>query len=110
MIEWNSLFLTVLLISVIGVGLNAYFPVAAQSMCEKLYPASELVIMTGFMLSANLLGLLGNIMASIPSLQVYGMWVLCGIMAPFVIYIVKMYRTELLRTEMEKKLKSVELY
>lgn len=44
-------------------------------------------------------------MTAIPSLQVYGMWVLCGITAPFVIYIVKLYETQLLRTEKEKEMK-----
>ena len=67
MIEWNSLWLTCFLTSIIGIGLNAYLPVASQSLVEKIYPASELVIMTGFMIGANILGLVGNIMTSIPS-------------------------------------------
>jgi hypothetical protein len=71
--------------------------------------------MTGFMLAANILGLVGNIMTSIPckiylqflflALTNYGMWVLVAITAPFVIYIVKIYETILLRTEKEKIMK-----
>lgn len=44
------------------------------------------------------------------ALQAYGMWVLCGITAPLVIYIVKIYKTELHRTEKEKEMKKVEVY
>lgn len=66
MINWNSLTITSALASIIGIGLNAYQPIASQSFVEKLFPASELVLMTGFMIGANIFGLVGNIMTSIP--------------------------------------------
>lgn len=53
LVECNKLWLTSLLTAIVGIGLNAYFPIASQSMVEKLFPANELVVMTAFMLSAN---------------------------------------------------------
>jgi hypothetical protein len=62
----DNLYLQCFLAAMVGFGLNAYFPIAIQSLVEKLYPCSELAIATAMYIVAEAFGFSGNFFVNIP--------------------------------------------
>lgn len=54
-----------ILSSFVGIGFNAFIPVAAQSMIETFYPCDELVTWTTFNIYANCWGYIGDVVSQI---------------------------------------------
>lgn len=82
----------------IGLGFNAYVPVAAQSMMETFYPINENAGFTIFNVLANVLGFLGNLAGGL------GMWMIAGLMLPLFLYLQFVYKTKLVRLDKEKEI------
>jgi membrane-bound metal-dependent hydrolase YbcI (DUF457 family) len=87
-----------IILGFIGLGFNAFVPFASQGFMESVYPISEIVGFTLYFLIANLWGLIGNLMSLV------GLWLLCVTLLPFYIYLMFVYRTDLVRYKAENKI------
>ncbi|CAD8045748.1 unnamed protein product [Paramecium sonneborni] len=84
-----------------GVGLNSFYPIAIQSYIEKLYPAQELVLVTGLLCLANMVGFVLNYLIVLPEFSQFGLWIGCLTITPGYLYILLNYKTKYRRFEQE---------
>jgi hypothetical protein len=89
------------LTGLVGIGFNAYFPIAFQSFVETNYPAFELSLTTSLMFASNIFCFGGMQLLVVKSLQKWSLYVLVSIAAPFYLYMMMKYRTELRRLNAE---------
>jgi len=84
-----------------GFGLIAFIPFATQSLAESGYPIKETLIVNALFFLAQIVGLIGNSVASASFVGDQGMWVLVVIIFPAEIYVLFFFKTNFKRRVLE---------
>ncbi|CAK78897.1 unnamed protein product (macronuclear) [Paramecium tetraurelia] len=100
-IEYLGFWMLLFVNFAMGVGLNSFYPIAIQAYVEKLYPATELVLVTGLLCLANMVGFVLNYLIVLPEFEQFGLWIGCLTITPGYLYILLNYKTKYRRFEQE---------